>query len=242
MSSKFNDFKSRQEFIRSLNHWHYDAFRKPEQEFIKIAQVDDDYSESLNEIHSQLDQIKQKWNDQSMTRIREEIVKTNNNLNLAVLAGQEHDKLSAGYDPEKSMYHTSLVKPDSIWKKIGDKFGLQNSLIRLHVQFPGDVTVWHTDIFAPYHDLLPDLSIVSDEKIGHDCGLRRVLIALEDWSWGQCFMFGAQTWSQWQAGDVIYWPFGTPHCSSNMGYDVRISLSVTGLKTPEFQQYIGDLA
>jgi hypothetical protein len=237
----YKDFDSREEFVQNLNHWHYDRWAKNHTEFKIVAQIDSaQFQHDLDEIKNQLETIRQTWNNQSQLRIRQETAKTKNSkTNLDILAGQENDRLRAGYNSEKSMYHVRQVEPGSVWENIAGQFGLENPMSRLHIQFPGDVTAWHTDIFAPYHDLLPDnLANSDDSTVGQDRGLRRIIIALEDWTWGQCFMFGAQTWAQWHAGDVVYWPFGTPHCAANMGFDPRICMSVTGTLTDQFSKIV----
>jgi hypothetical protein len=239
MNKTYKDFDSREDFVQSLGHWHYDKTKIADHEFIKIGSVNLNYSKELAEIKDSLDNIKSSWNDQSIKTIRREVAKTKNSeFNIDVMTAQEQDKLKAGYDANKAMYHVKKVAAGSIWETIGQQFGLDNPLVRFHVQFPGDVTVWHTDIFAPHHELLPSSIDLNETTVGQDLGIRRILIALEDWDWGQCFMFGAQTWSQWQAGDVIYWKFGTPHCAANMGFTPRISISVTGTETPGFKNLI----
>lgn len=236
----YKDFNSREEFVQNLNHWHYDRWATNQQEFKVVANIDPAvFQEELSKLKGQLDTIRETWNDQSQLRIRQEIAKTDSaELNLDILAGQENDRLQAGYHPEKSMYHVRRVADGSVWKQIGNQLGLENTLVRIHIQFPGDVTVWHTDIFAPYHDLLPDDPTNNPATVGQDIGIRRIIIALDDWDWGQCFMFGGQTWAQWHAGDVIYWPFGTPHCAANMGLSPRICMSVTGTHTEIFNKLV----
>lgn len=237
----FKHFDSREEFLQSLGHWHYDKSMNPEDEFKKIAKVSIDFSKELNEVKQQLETIKETWNNQSIETIRTKVAQSQDSaFNLEVMSSQEKDKLRAGYDVQKSMYHVKKVEPGSIWEKIGNQFGLKNPLVRLHVQFPGDMTVWHTDIFSPHHDLLPNEIKVTEELVGQDLGFRRIILALEDWDWGQCFMFGAKTWSQWQAGDTIYWKFGTPHCAANMGFSPRLCLSVTGQVTEEFKKIVNE--
>jgi hypothetical protein len=236
----YKDFDSRELFVQSLQHWHYDKWIRNAIEYRKILQIDQNtYSYELGQLKQNLELIKQQWNDQSLLRIRQEIARTaNSHTNLEILAGQEQDRLKAGYPTNKSMYHVKQVESDSVWESIGQQFGLKDAVTRLHVQFPGDVTAWHADIFAPYHDLLPNTCLNSKNTVGQDIGLRRIIIALEDWDWGQCFMFGSHTWSQWHAGDVIYWNFGVPHCAANMGLTPRICMSVTGTSTELFKTLV----
>jgi len=239
MNKTYKQFDSREKFLESLGHWHYDKKLCADNEFKVITRIHTDYSEELFELKQQLEIVKTTWNDQSIKTIRRKVAQTTNAaINLDIMSGQEQDKLRAGYHMDKAMYHVKKVDAGSIWERIGHQFGLENPLVRLHVQFPGDITVWHTDIFSPQHDLLPGEISVTEETVGQDMGFRRIIIALEDWDWGQCFMFGAKTWSQWQAGDTIYWKFGTPHCAANMGLSPRICMSVTGKLTAQFEKLI----
>jgi len=236
MSIDIRNYDSRNDFILDLKLWHHNK-TLVQSEFINLQPVKIDYSKELNDIKENIDQVKKTWNDQSIASIRKHIENSGNEESLAVMKNQENDKLNSGISISKSMYHVSEVDKDSVWQRIGEQYPFINPLVRLHIQFPGDVTQWHTDIFAPFHNLLPNVADVKTEDIGKDLGIRRILIALEDWDWGQCFMFGADVWHQWHAGDVIFWNYGIPHCASNMGFTPRISLSVTGLLSDNINSY-----
>lgn len=229
----YRDFDSREEFVRSLNLFHYDL-KKTQKEFITVSNQCPDFSVELNNIKENIDLVKHEWNNQSIEQI-EEVVKASGETNLDIMRGQKNDKLNAGYDPETPMYRVKQCNNSSVFYELAKQIGLENSCARAHVQFPGEVTIFHTDIFSPSHEFLPDtIKNIPEEKIGHDNGVRRILIALEDWCWGQTIMFGAQSWSQWKAGDIAYWNYGVPHCAANMGYIPRISVSITGLATDKF--------
>ena len=237
MRPNIKDYDSREAFIRDLNIWHHDKFIK-QNEFIRLKPTTIDYSSELVELKNKLELIKSTWNDQSIATIRKHVEKNGNKQSIDIMIGQDNDKVKAGLDINKSMYHVQEVDSDSIWYKIAQQYPFENPLVRLHVQFPGDVTQWHTDIFAPYHTLLPQTANMPIEEIGKDIGIRRILIAIEDWDWGHCFMFGANIWHQWKAGETIYWNYGVPHCAANMGFASRISLSITGLLNKDIKNYI----
>ena len=229
----YKNFNSREQFIRHLNLYHYDKDQK-QQEFITIPNFVNGFDKELQDIKNNLEVIKFTWNNQSITQI-EQIISKQGQLHLDIMQGQKNDKLDAGYDPDAPMYRVHNCNSDSVFFNLGQTLGLENAVARYHVQFPGEVTIFHTDIFSPAHEFLPEyLKNLPEEQIGQDVGLRRVLISLEDWEWGQVMMFGAQSWSQWKAGDLIFWDYGVPHCSSNMGYHPRISVSITGLATDKF--------
>ena len=228
------DFTSREEFVRSLNLWHYDK-NTSQREFTKISNVKG-FETELKNIRDNIDLIGRTWNNQSIEQI-EAVVSNQGAFDLEIMQGQKKDKLDAGYRLDQPMYRIRQCSNDSIFYSIAKDIGLDYPCARYHVQFPGEVTVFHTDIFSPAHEFLPDIvKNRPEEEIGLDNGIRRVLIALEDWDWGQILMFGTDTWKQWNAGDMIYWEYGVPHCASNMGYSPRISVSITGLVTEKFNK------
>jgi hypothetical protein len=137
------------------------------------------------------------------------------------------------------MYRIKGSPKDSVFYELAKDLGFESAYIRYHVQFPGEVTVWHTDIYSPSHEFLPNYNQdTGDEHVGKDTGIRRIIIALEDWDWGHVFHFGSTSWTHWNVGDVVYWDYGVPHCSANMGYTPRISASITGSVTDKFYQGI----
>jgi hypothetical protein len=234
----FRNFDSREKFVRSLDLWHYDPDSNSKN-FFSISNFSGFESE-LKNIHNNIDIVKSSWNDQSINQIEESVLKQQK-LHLDVMQGQKNDKLNAGYDPVQPMYRIKVCPQDSVFYQIANNIGLEHSCARYHVQFPGEVTVFHTDIFSPAHEFLPaSVCNPSEETIGQDLGIRRVLIALEDWNWGHVMMFGSSPWMQWKSGDLVYWEYGVPHCSANMGYTPRVSVSITGLATDKFYQTIKD--
>jgi hypothetical protein len=232
----FRDFDSREEFVRHLNLWHYDKnSNKPE--YTVIGQATG-FQDELIDIKNNLEVIKTKWNNQSIDQI-EKSVSADGSKQLEIMQGQKNDKLKAGYHPEQPMYRIHACPSHSVFYQLAKSLGLDSAYVRYHVQFPGEVTVFHTDIFSPSHEFLPNFGTNKDDLlVGKDNGIRRVIIAMEDWDWGQVFHFGSTGWTQWRSGDIIYWDFGVPHCTANMGYVPRISASITGLATNKFYQKI----
>jgi len=231
----YADFDSRLEFVKALNLYHYDL-NGSVTEFVTIKNSCSGFESEVDQIKSNFDIIRQTWNDQSINQIEKSVSKQGKSQ-LDIMLGQKNDKVRAGYQADAPQYRISKCNEESIFNKLGEHIGLEQSYARYHVQFPGEVTAFHTDIFSPAHEFLPALPGHHTE-IGKDTGIRRVLIALQDWNWGQVLMFGTGCWTQWKAGDMIYWDYGIPHCASNMGYEPRISVSITGLATDKFYNFI----
>jgi hypothetical protein len=230
----FKDFDSREEFVRSLNLFHNDLDKKQKEFNVVHGLCNQNFVPELNNIKKNLDFVQTHWNNQSIEHI-EASVSQYGVSQMEIMQGQKNDKVRAGYLPSMPMYRVNQCNNNSVFYQLAESLGLTHSVARYHVQFPGEVTAMHTDIFSPAHEFLPDVvKNIPDSKIGHDNNVRRILIALEDWRWGQTLMFGATSWVQWKAGDIAYWNYGVPHGAANMGYSPRITASITGLATDKF--------
>jgi len=228
----YKDFETRIEFIRYLDLY------KPEinPDFVKIDQIDPTkYASDLEQILKNIDVVKDTWNNQSAYAIEQSVAKIGSKQ-LDIMQGQKIEKLRAGYKSNQAMFRVSNCSSDSYFQEFAQHIGLENSLARYHVQFPGEVTAWHTDIFSPSHEFLKSYPNETEEDVGKDKNIRRIIIALQDWDWGHFLVFGHSPWQNWQAGQVIYWEYGVPHGSANMGYTPRISVSITGQASAKFSE------
>lgn len=228
----YEDFDSRAEFVKHLNLYHNNPWAN-QQDFIECKEFCQGFDDDLAHIKNSLESIKQNWHNQSLEQI-EQSVAVKGQLQLDIMAGQKHDKIKAGYNANAPQYRVNPCLPNSVFNTVAEDLGLINAFARYHVQFPGEVTVFHTDIFSPAHEFLPSLDTTDKTVVGRDNGIRRVLISLEDWNWGHVMMFGTSVWKQWKAGTLIYWHYGVPHCAANMGFEPRISVSITGQVTQQF--------
>ncbi len=229
----YKDFETRTEFVDHLGLYHGDR-HDPRPDWIKIDTVSTDlYSKELGMILHNLDHVRETWNNQSIIHIEQSVAKKGSKQ-LAIMQGQKQEKIVAGYSPDAAMYRVQNCATDSVFNDYAKQIGLQASVSRYHVQFPGEVTVWHTDIYSPAHEFLVHMDDLPDEELGKDRQIRRILISLQDWDWGHLLIFGKTPWVNWDAGDVIYWEYGVPHGSANMGFKPRISVSITGLVSDLF--------
>lgn len=230
----YKNFETRTEFVNHLGLYHNDRF-STRVDFVKIFKINTNkFCHELQDIHQNLKYIYESWNNQSIEHI-EESVKKKGHRQLEIMQGQKKEKLHAGYHPNAAMYRIKNCGPNSYFTKFAKEIGLKCGLARYHVQFPGEVTAWHTDIFSPAHEfLVNERNDIPDQEIGLDQNIRRILIALEEWDWGHILSFGKTPWINWNAGDVVYWDYGVPHGSANMGYRPRISVSITGEITDKF--------
>jgi len=229
----YKDFETRTQFVDYLGLYHNNRHdTKPD--WAKIGSISSEtYASELQMILDNIQSVRDTWNNQSIEQIERSVAKKGPKQ-LEIMKGQKQEKIAAGYQSGAAMYRVQNCADDSVFNGYAKQIGLESSVARYHVQFPGEVTVWHTDIYSPAHEFLSHMDDIPDEKVGLDRQIRRILIALEDWDWGHMLIFGKTPWINWDAGDVIYWEYGVPHGSANMGFKPRISVSITGMITDRF--------
>lgn len=155
---------------------------------------------------------------------------------LVRLGVQEHIEL--GVDTRIQGVR-SAIKPD-IHKKISkivDSFGMEKPLAQILLQKPGEMATLHIDAIC--HDNFNRHTVTNMKDVETDEESVRVFVALQDWSWGQYLMMGNYHWTQWKAGDVIWFRWqDLPHASANCGHMQRPLLKITGKKTKQFQDLL----
>lgn len=89
------------------------------------------------------------------------------------------------------------------------------------MQIPaGSIIPWHCDTYAyfvnKYHVKPEDITRV-----------RRAIVFMEDWTFGQTAQFGRSTLSHWEAGDVYSWDHAAWHGVANFGNQPITVMQVT---------------
>jgi hypothetical protein len=97
------------------------------------------------------------------------------------------------------------------WKDIGTSYYRMNT---------GTVLPTHRDLYLRYIDLF--------KLQGREPSIRRAIIFLQDWSPGHYAEYEGKPFVKWSAGDVVEWPYDTPHMAANIGLDPRYTLQITG--------------
>jgi hypothetical protein len=96
-----------------------------------------------------------------------------------------------------------------------------------HVQFTGQVFPYHFDYF---HTSNAFLEVPKKDII-------RVMIMLTDWEPGHMMGYGNYL-PTWKAGDFYTFNHETvPHYSANAAYNPRANIMLTGVKTPETEEF-----
>lgn len=121
--------------------------------------------------------------------------------------------------------------------KIVDTFGIEKPLAHILLQKPGEMFTLHMDAIC--FDNFDRHQVSSIDEVNTDDSRVRVFVALEDWCWGQYLMMGNYHWTQWQAGDVMWFRWqDMPHASANAGHFPRPMLKITGKTTDKFEKLL----
>jgi hypothetical protein len=83
----------------------------------------------------------------------------------------------------------------------------------------GTVMPVHSDLYRRYVELF-DLT-------GREHLIRRALVLLEDWKSGHYLEVMDRPIVGWKTGQVVEWPYDTPHMAANIGLEPRYTLQIT---------------
>jgi hypothetical protein len=125
------------------------------------------------------------------------------------------------------------------FKRIVEYFHLEGPVEpRFHVQLTGQMFTVHID---PNHHRFAGAGANPLGPFDYDPNdIIRITVMLEDWQPGQFIIYGNSVYQQWHAGDfhIFDWP-NIPHATANASQHSRITLQITGLRTPETNKVIG---
>jgi len=144
----------------------------------------------------------------------------------------EEELAAEDYDLEREGYGADYVITNLNWnippvlQAVADKFTLDDVMVRIHVQQPGQVWNYHLDKLEKWNPKNLD-------------SVLRVQIQLTDWMPGQFWNYGNYVHSMWQAGDVTTFDWqNIPHATANASHGPRVTLQVTGIRTPATDAYL----
>lgn len=150
-----------------------------------------------------------------------------------VRSSEEHDREEYDlqiYGMSKDYVVTNLnytVAP--VFQQLADQFALDDSMCRIHVQYPGQVWNLHLDKLEKWMPQDPDQVV-------------RYFIQLTDWQQGHFWNYGNYSWQGWRAGSVSTFDWkNVPHCTANAGHTPRVTLQITGIKTEKTERFLSKL-
>jgi len=137
------------------------------------------------------------------------------------LGRNEHNsyELNYGMNGNTNSQLIELIGKDNI-----EKLGIEHSsiLVRLIVNMPGNGVAWHYDDAASYLQKFPEVNGLDD--------CMRLWFPVIDWENGHAFQIGNSVLTHWNSGNVWCIPWGVPHASSNFGYKIKYTVSLTARK------------
>lgn len=150
-----------------------------------------------------------------------------------VRSSEEHDREEydlQSYGMNKDYVVTNLnytVAP--VFQQLADQFALDDSMCRIHVQYPGQVWNLHLDKLEKWMPQDPNQVV-------------RYFIQLTDWQQGHFWNYGNYSWQGWRAGSVSTFDWkNVPHCTANAGHTPRVTLQITGIKTEKTERFLSKL-
>lgn len=145
-----------------------------------------------------------------------------------ILASEEYDLEVTGYGKDYVVTDlTWQIAP--VFQRMADCFALQDPMIRIHVQRPGQCWNLHIDKLEKWCPEDPTR-------------VARYFIALTDWEMGHFWNYGNYTYSHWHAGDITTFDWSNvPHSTANAGHNPRVTLQITGIKTNATERFLLDL-
>jgi len=214
------DYKSSYEYTKTFSNYHFDKF-KVEHEgdwYHKLGRFVGDWSDDVVKI---IEKSKELGWDQSTKQGMRPGFKGGES---PMKAQEEYDRIQHGLDKTDQ---TNLVLENYLdqfpkIKAMVDHWCLEKPSYRAHVQWPGQ-------FFGVHIDKLWHRNPVDPARIV------RLIITLADWEPGHLITYGNCTLTQWHAGDVhIFDTLNVPHGTANISTTPRPNITITGLRTPEF--------
>lgn len=141
---------------------------------------------------------------------------------------EEYDLEQQGYARDHVVTDLEYTVPP-ILQGIADKFSLNQTMVRVHVQRPGQVWNLHLDKLEKWMPTDPTQVV-------------RYFVQLTDWQPGHFWSYGNFVYQGWRAGDVTTFDWiNVPHATANAGHVPRATLQITGVRTEHTDQFLSTL-
>jgi hypothetical protein len=132
--------------------------------------------------------------------------------------------LAQGYANKFTGSMCDMRRPQPSWNnlfvKIFEAQGWQDVSTSYYKMSTGTILPTHQDLYLRYIDVF--------KLHGQEQRIRRAVVFLEDWQPGHYAEYMDRPYTAWQAGDIVEWPYDTPHMAANMGPTPRYTLQITG--------------
>lgn len=206
-------------YRRKTSKWHFDPTIK------------DEFGIKRNFVRFEGD-----WQDEILAKPFDETAPLDLSEWLQRISVQEHIELGVDTRIEGKRVTVDPAIHKKIYK-IVESFGLLSPYAQIIRQKPGEMFMYHIDKICCAID--DRHGMTSMEAIENDEDSVRLFVALEDWCWGQYLLMGNFHWTQWRAGDVLWFRWqDMPHGSANCGHKPRYFLKLTGKMTEQWKEVL----
>jgi hypothetical protein len=220
------NYKSSYEYTKTFSNYHFDKFKEEHEGewYHKLGRFTGDWSADVDKIIEKSKELG--WDQSTKQGLRPGFPGGESPMK----AQEEYDRIQHGLDKTDQ---TNLVLENYLdqfpkIKAMVDHWCLEKPSYRAHVQWPGQFFGTHIDKL--WHRNPTDPSRIV-----------RLIITLSDWEPGQFIMYGNSTLMQWHAGDVhIFDTLNVPHGTANISTTPRPNITITGLRTPEFDRVVAE--
>jgi hypothetical protein len=132
--------------------------------------------------------------------------------------------MEQGYSGKFTGAMCDMRRPQPVWNsmfvKYFNRFGWADVGTSYYRMSSGTILPVHQDTYKRYVELF--------NLKGQEHNIHRAIVFLEDWASGHYLEINSEPIIKWAAGDVVTWPYDTPHMAANMGLTPRYTLQITG--------------
>jgi len=214
--------KSKFEFNKVSPGWHYDKTIQPAKELEKIGHID-----LSNTTHEKIDSlIKSPYKDGGIKRMH--IGDTAEKVENAIIDARIAHMRDIGYKPENYFIEFINDKFLELEKTLSEKYNIGHHHACAIYLEPGQCMPVHDDTYAYLQKYMKrDFPKVEYDVVKN---IKRYLVFLTDWEWGQCLGAGNTMSHQWRNGDIYIWKHKMLYWSSNAGMKPMVFFEITGLE------------
>jgi hypothetical protein len=145
---------------------------------------------------------------------------------------EQMDLLKAGANPHAPIFEHCIADDQEPFIAMSTQLGLTDCDTMFKNQRTGHMFHLHIDNLAGRHERGNSFKVTKMDKEPET--IRRFMIALDDWRFGQVMTFGTEIWSHWRKGDCVTWDwYNVPYSWMNAGWDACPMLQLTGYTTPQ---------
>lgn len=147
-----------------------------------------------------------------------------------------------GYNEHNTQYYK--VKDQALeqhFEPLWNMVNLDNKNMSVFVQMPGHTIPSHTDVYSSF--IRQDKTAFTGGSLAVDAWedaqmwsdferVRRYIIFVNDWDWGQFYHNGNHVLQPWRGGDMWQIPLGMNHGSANAGINPKVTFHWSGKTLP----------